>query len=61
MDKEVLSKKKARKFAEEVVVKWKGYDITENSNANSQAQSEKFLDQNKRFEKAWRKFDKTKT
>ena len=46
---------------EEVVVKWKGYDVTENSNANSQAQSEKFLDQNKRFEKAWRKFDKTKT
>ena len=30
LDKQVLSKKKARKFAEDVVQKWKGYDLLDN-------------------------------
>jgi hypothetical protein len=53
MDKDVLSKKKALLFAQEVVQKWKGYD-------DDVAKADKFLQQNKRFDKAWSKFDKSK-
>ena len=34
LDKQVLSKKKARKFANEIVQKWKGFD-NEQSEKNS--------------------------
>ena len=57
LDKQVLSKKKARKFADDIVQKWKGLDLAEQSDKISLAQADKFLDQGKKFDKAWRKFD----
>lgn len=57
LDKQVLSKKKARKFAEDITQKWKGFDQQEVSEKISLVQADKFLDQGKKFEKAWKKFD----
>lgn len=59
MDKQVLSKKKARKFANDVVLKWKAID-TDQGQKQALAQSESFLDKSNRFENAWKKFDTTK-
>ena len=56
MDKQVLSKKKARKFAEDVVQKWKGYDLLDNQKL-MQKKTDKYLNANKKFEKAWNKIE----
>ena len=56
-----MSKKKARKFANEIVQKWKGFDVDQtDDNKLSLAQADKFIDSGKKFEKAWRKFDNSK-
>ena len=57
----MLGKKKAKKFAEELVSKWKGFDAGETSPDSSLTQAETYINQNKRFEKAWRKFDSSKS
>lgn len=57
----MLSKKTARKFANDVVTKWKGIDTDNQDKKQSLAQSESFLDEGKKFEKAWKKFDTSKT
>lgn len=56
LDKQVLSKKTARKFANDIVQKWTNID-TEQSPKQVLAQSESFLDKGKRFDNAWKKFD----
>ena len=55
----MLSKKKAKKFAQEIVQKWKGYDLLDDSK-KSESKTEKFLSAGKRFEKAWKKLDSSK-
>lgn len=59
MDKQVLSKKNAKKFASEIVQKWKGFDLLDD-NKLTQKKTEKYLDSNKKFEKAWKKMDTSK-
>ena len=59
LDKQVLSKKKARKFVEDIVKKWKGYDLVETDQKQLAAQVDKFI--GSKFERAWKKFDQTKT
>ena len=56
MDKQVLSKKKAKKFAEDVVQKWKGFDLLDDQKL-TQKKTDKYLNANKKFEKAWKKMD----
>ena len=58
LDKQVLSKKKALSFAEDVVKKWKGFDISEQNPERLQMKLDKFM--TGKFEKAWKKFDQTK-
>ena len=58
MDKQVLSKKKAKKFAADVVQKWKGFDLLDDQKL-MQKKSEKFMNANKKFDKAWKKIDST--
>lgn len=63
LEKQVLSKKKAKKFAEDVVSKWKGYDVDYSAEVDpkkAEAEADKFLASGKRFETAWRKYDHSK-
>lgn len=60
MDKDVLSKKNARKFASDVVQKWKGIDTENQDKKQALVQSDSFLDEGKKFEQAWKKFDGSK-
>ena len=59
LDKQVLSKNKARKFAAEIVSKWKGFDLLDDTKL-SEKKVEKYLNANKKFEKAWKKLDSSK-
>ena len=54
----VLSKKKAKKFATDVVQKWKGFDLEEDAKKRDK-ETENFLNKNNLFEKTWKKFDTT--
>ena len=60
LDKEVLSKKTARKFANDIVMKWKGIEGEKENKKQALVQADSFLDEGKKFEQAWRKFDTTK-
>jgi hypothetical protein len=55
-----LSKKKARKFATDVVTKWKGFDVATDDEKKRTKMTEDFLAKGKLFEKTWKKFDATK-
>jgi hypothetical protein len=55
----VLSKKKARLFASEIVQKWKGFELTEQGEKLKKV-SDDYLDKTKKFEKAWHKYDQSK-
>ena len=57
---EVLSNKTARKFANDIVTKWKGIDTEQQDKKQALVQSDQFLDEGKKFEQAWRKFDSSK-
>ena len=57
LGKQVLGKKKARTFAENIVQKWKGYDL-EFEAKEKQKRTDAFL--NAKFEKAWKKIDPSK-
>lgn len=41
-------------------MKWKGIEQEQQDNKKALAQSDKYLDEGKRFEHAWRKFDSSK-
>ena len=56
MDTQVLSKKKARKFAGDVVQKWKGFDLNDDPKKRDK-ETDDFLAKKKIFEKTWKKFD----
>ena len=56
MDKQVLSKKKAKQFAGDVVQKWKGFDLLDDQKL-TQKKTDKYLNASKKFEKAWKKMD----
>uniref|UniRef100_A0A7S3CKD3 Uncharacterized protein n=1 Tax=Strombidium rassoulzadegani TaxID=1082188 RepID=A0A7S3CKD3_9SPIT len=58
LGKQVLSKKKALKFAQDVVKKWKGFDLSEQDPKGLQKKLDSFL--KGRFDKSWRKFDQSK-
>ena len=58
MEKQVLSKKSAKKFVQDVVKKWKGYDLLDGDQNLIGIKVDKFIGQ--KFEKAWKKFDQTK-
>ena len=58
LGKKVLGKKKAKLFAEDIVKKWKGFDVLETEPKRLQAKLDLFL--MGKFEPAWKKFDQTK-
>ena len=48
------------KFAEDIVSKWKGFDVEEQDPKRAEAEADKFLAEHKRFDSAWRKHDQSK-
>lgn len=57
LDTQVLSKKKARKFAGDVVAKWKGFDVSTEDEKKRTKMVDDFLAKGKLFDKTWKKFD----
>jgi len=53
----VLSKKKAKKFAQDVVAKWKGFDVATDDEKKRTKMVDDFLAKGKVFDKTWKKFD----
>jgi len=46
----VLSKKTARKFANDIVTKWRGIDTDNQDKKQALVQADSFLDEGKKFE-----------
>ena len=57
LDTQVLSKKKAKKFAQDVVAKWKGFDVATDDEKKRTKMVDEFLAQGKVVPKPWKKFD----
>ena len=58
MNKQVLSKKKAKRYMTDIVEKWKGLELAGNPN-RSDALAEAFLAEDSRFDKSWKLYDQS--
>ena len=58
LNKQVLGKKKAKAFVEDILMKWKGFELDEDAERGKQ-KAEAFIAEGGKFENAWRKFDES--
>ena len=55
LNKQVLSKKKAKRYVMDIVERWNGLDTQDQSKADKVAEA--FIMEGNKFEKAWHQFD----
>ena len=59
LEKQVLGHKKAKQYASDILIKWKGWD-QKYEQKEAQALADKYLDSNNFFATIWKNFDETK-
>ena len=58
-NRQVLSKKKAKRFAIDIVEKWNGIDMATEDQAKADKAAEAILMEDNKFEQAWRTYDQS--